>query len=122
MTKRWWMACVAVLGLAVGGCSAVDPTADCESFCQARISGGCADASTNCQDQCVGVAAEYDALRARLARVGCAGQFDALYACSRSAPACSTDTPCTAENEAIQACVTAYCTANPTSADCMVSP
>jgi hypothetical protein len=101
-----------VLGLVwmAGGCSP-----DCTELCEEAESRGC----NTFQLGAGSCAADCDLALRISEKAGCEGSYDARVECEASQDdVCEVG--CSAEDNALQACGTSYCSANPTDPDCAI--
>ncbi|MCA9605706.1 MAG: hypothetical protein KC619_08935 [Myxococcales bacterium] len=103
----------AVATIGVVGCSP-NPKADCESACEEQRSRMCNGytGDENCTALCATAQADYDSVTEDARRIGCGSEWDAAYGCSFGGDPCNTSR-CNAEGNALQSCITSYCTRNP---------
>ena len=109
---------IAVAATLLSGCS-YDAVASCESICEEGIADGCQPAGTNCEAQCAGIQAQYDAAREDARTAGCVAELNASTRCFDSADPCATNNPCVSEGNALIACFLEFCLENPSSPVCM---
>lgn len=109
-------ACLALVAAfaAVVACSSSSSssggTADCTSLCTAGQQGNCTSIKGNCANFCAALAVVYP-------EANCTSQYNAYESCLGS-PATECNNQCGSQQGALTNCVTPYCAAHTSDANC----
>ena len=110
LIKSLFLASILASGLAACGGDGEGSTGDCVDLCTEAQAGDCTSVEGSCSSFCT-------ALGNVQGPSNCTSQRNAYESClEQGAAVCDND--CDAQENTLAACVTTYCQANPTNADC----